>query len=364
MDELCLSALGNLRGSHCLITGATGFIGGRLVEYLGLDDSIKVTLPMRSYANAARVSRFRATRVRLDLCSYSQLSTVMGDVDYVFHCMHDFSNEEFNLIATKSIARACLETKVKRLVYLSSFAVHHPFSARELSEHTDFADSSWPYTNSKRAIENVLLDSYREGLPVVILRPTIVYGPFSKQWVDGSAMLLRNCKISLPQSGQGLCHALYIDDLVEVMLVAAVDSQAVGKVFLISGPEPICWQHFYSAFESALGLQSRILSDGSGSKTAPEELPLITRLWNMVEAPGLKPVAKAVVSVLKIQNAKRIKHGVLAPIYQFRGPMHDIHNTTARISLESLTKTLRYFPRFDFDTGFEQVRHYLDWRRA
>jgi len=85
------------------------------------------------------------------------------------------------------------------------------------------------------------------------VQPTIVYGPFSKPWTNAPAENLIYGTVILPDRGEGLCNAVYIDDLVDGMMQAATHPGAIGERFIMSGPEPVTWGDFFEAFAAALG---------------------------------------------------------------------------------------------------------------
>ena len=65
-------------------------------------------------------------------------------------------------------------------------------------------------------------------------------------------------RIPLINGGRGICNALYIDDLITALLLAATEDRAPGERFLISGAEHPTWQQFYEAFESMLGVRRTV----------------------------------------------------------------------------------------------------------
>ncbi len=75
------------------------------------------------------------------------------------------------------------------------------------------------------------------------MQPTIVYGPFSRLWTIDPADMLINATVVLPDRGEGICNAVYVDDVVDAMILAAKNPAAVGQRFLVSG-EPITWAQF------------------------------------------------------------------------------------------------------------------------
>jgi nucleoside-diphosphate-sugar epimerase len=108
------------------------------------------------------------------------------------------------------------------------------------------------------------------GLPVVVVQPAIVYGPFIESWTMWPVQQLRCGQVVLPDDGGGLCNAVYVDGVVDALVLAAQKDEAVGERLLISGDSPVTWRQFYAAYERALGIQSVVLM-------ATEEIHRIAR---------------------------------------------------------------------------------------
>ena len=171
-------------GSTVLITGATGFIGGRLAEIL-LEPGVKVRCLVRNFGHATQIARIKPEIVPADLTNAAQIDKAIEGVDYVIHCAHDMRSRPQNMTGLQNIVDACLKHKVRRLVYVSTFSVYEPFPDGIVSEETRDGDRNWMYVRSKLEMEEYVLKAVRErNLPASIVQPTIVYGPFSKPWTN------------------------------------------------------------------------------------------------------------------------------------------------------------------------------------
>ena len=95
-------------------------------------------------------------------------------------------------------------------------------------------------------------------MPVAVVQPTVVYGPFSLPWTIGPLGALKSSRVVLANGGDGMCNAVYVDDVVAALLLAASRPEAVGQVFLISAESPITWKDFYAAYEDMLGFRSTV----------------------------------------------------------------------------------------------------------
>lgn len=132
----------------------------------------------------------------------------------------------------------------------------------ELTEESLQRPSADPYCDTKRKIERVLLELHRgRGLPVTILQPAIVYGPYGSTWTTNLLAQVRSMRIALPAGGLGLCNAVYVDDVASAAILAAEHDAAIGKSFLISGSSPTTWGDFYGAYERMLDKKAVVYLD-------------------------------------------------------------------------------------------------------
>ena len=123
-----------LSKNKILVTGSTGFIGGRLVEKLILNHNKKVTTVIRKYDNAARIARFSDIEmVKSNLDDDKMMSSLIKNTDYVFHLAYDFASQKANLSGLDIIAKNCIKHS-KRLVHISTVSVFEPLLDSTLNE--------------------------------------------------------------------------------------------------------------------------------------------------------------------------------------------------------------------------------------
>jgi nucleoside-diphosphate-sugar epimerase len=104
------------------------------------------------------------------------------------------------------------------------------------------------YSDAKVAGEAVIAAAVRQhGFPAVILRPTIVYGPYSF-FVTPIIDDARDGRISLVDGGRGVCNAVYVDDVCDAIVAGLQEDRAVGGAFLVNGDDPVDWHTFIHAF--------------------------------------------------------------------------------------------------------------------
>src|SRR5581483_7122858 len=208
-----------------LVTGASGFIGCRLVEML-TDRGIPVRATVSNSSDISRVGRLPVEIVRADLTNPSELTRAAQGCSTIFHVAYRFGGsarqQEINFRATQVLADAFMEQGGRRFVQVSSMMSYGDPPNGDLSENTTPQVTSDPYCNVKRKIDDFLLMMHRNhGLPVTIIQPAIVYGPYGSIWSTQLLHQVTTTRIVLPMRGQGLCNAVYVDDVVSALMTAA-----------------------------------------------------------------------------------------------------------------------------------------------
>src|ERR1035437_10260366 len=107
----------NLRGQKVFVTGATGFIGGRLVEKLVLDEGAEVVALVRKFKNASRLARFPIKMVAGDVLDADALNRAMDGCSYAVHCAMDGSgtnaeNRRVTVEGTRNICQVAEKLKL------------------------------------------------------------------------------------------------------------------------------------------------------------------------------------------------------------------------------------------------------------
>ena len=350
--------------SRALITGATGGIGGRLVEKLILYHAANVRVLVRNFVQASRIARFPLEMVGGDIVDAAAVDRAVTGCDVVFHCALDRQSAQRNLDGARVLAEACLRHGVRRLVHVSSLAVYEPLDDGDLDESALAEPCGWEYPDIKLAVENEFLRYAEEyGLPVVILQPTIVYGPFTKSWTMWPVQALRNARLVLPDGGDGLCNAVYVDDVVDALILAAQTDEVVGERFLISGDSPVTWREFYAAYERTLGIQSIALMPTEEIHRIacpnPRRLRRDPRaLLNWRPARSLYGFARR-----RIGESfwKKAKQALPAPLHLPNEQTLSLYRAHTRVRIDKARRLLGYEPLFSFERGMRLTAQFIKW---
>jgi nucleoside-diphosphate-sugar epimerase/predicted dehydrogenase len=366
------------RGSKVLVTGATGFIGTRLVERLIHEHGTQVRCIIRDIGRASRVARLSAELLHGDLSNAGEIDRAVDGVDYVFHCAYDVQSRRQNIEGLRNLIEACASHSVHRLVYVSSCAVYEPFADGPLTEQTPDGDRSNVYVDTKLSLERMIFEAVRNGgVAATIVQPAIVYGPFCSPWTNTPAEMLIFGDVILPDRGEGLCNAVYIDDVVDGLILAALSPAAVGERFIISGPQPVTWATFYTEMGRALRTQlpkfwpyDRIADANHGAIQSirltvsdPKRLIKMVLRWKQV-----RQVLQAGLDAMPSQLRMLMMRYYFGSDERRAGetflpsrPALALYRSKAIATSEKARSKLGYRPRFDFRRGMALTGRYLEW---
>ncbi|MFQ5656492.1 MAG: NAD-dependent epimerase/dehydratase family protein [Candidatus Methylomirabilales bacterium] len=250
------------------LTGATGFIGGAVLERLLREEGARVMTLVRHEEAARQVVAKGAHPVLGDVLSPETYREVLHGCDLLFHAagLNAFCPVdprllyEVNVEGTRTLLHAAGEVGVKRILYTSSaLTIGEPPGsvAREETIHRGYFLSH--YERAKYEAEQIALALARQGLPVIILNPSSVQGPGR---LHGTArILLDYLNGRLPFIFGNRFSFLYIEDCVEAH-VKAVERGRVGERYLLSGPTATT-EELIQTMEEVTGLRKRPWKVGS-----------------------------------------------------------------------------------------------------
>ncbi|MEI6315567.1 MAG: NAD-dependent epimerase/dehydratase family protein [Syntrophus sp. (in: bacteria)] len=263
----------NLSASRIFITGATGFIGGRIAERLWLDYKIPARCLVQNYAAASRLSRLPVTMCPGNMLDKKSLVLGLGESNVIFHCVYGNSkdpvlNARVNEEGLQNLGEIAIQRGVERLIHLSTVAVYGPEPPEMVTEETPLCLSEDEYGSSKIRTEAICHNLRERGLPVVVIRPTVVFGPFSPIWTIGAIKRVLSGGWENTADIIGLCNPVHIDDLVKGLFLCVENDAAIGQTFILSGPEPISWNDFFNAYKDVAGLNRSSSATGQNGLKA------------------------------------------------------------------------------------------------
>ncbi len=257
--------------TRIFVTGASGFIGSRLVEYLlqrgdqvvGLiptnDEVRSLSVLLESYGDRLHV-------VVGDLRDREVPESALDGVEFVYHLgavLAGTSEEEFrdtNVTGTRNLLEAVANRRsdgFRRFLFISSQAAAGPSpNGRPIDESHPLRPVSW-YGKSKRDAE-ALVNRFSDTLPVTIVRPVKVYGE-GEQGISRRAFPMVRAGLA-PRLGiaSKMASLVYVGDVVEGMIAAAESPQSLGKTYFLSDPNPYTQREVFEAIADAMGKRLRL----------------------------------------------------------------------------------------------------------
>lgn len=257
-----------------LVLGATGFIGGQ-IALKALEVGWRVHGFRRDPSAVGQLDGLDINWIDGDLDDYPSLVNAMQGKEYVFHAaasypgsgdpdqvseIVDYSSEQM-----KKIIRAMRETRIKRLIYTSSLTtigLPAPGEDRLADESDHYQLGTLPdnsYYESKAAMEKIALEASGVGYDIVILNPTLVFGPGDIHLSTGEILLLiaGGKAFAVPP---GEINIIDVRDAAE----AHINAARIGK----TGQRYILGGNNYSITEAA-----KIITEIAGVKPPRIQLP-------------------------------------------------------------------------------------------
>ena len=389
-----------LSGRRVLVTGASGFIGGRLVERLVLECGAEVRVLVHRLAGAVRLARFPLDFHHADVTDAAAVAAAVGGCDVVFHCAYGTAGGQrrrahVNREGTRRVLEAAAAAGVRRVVHLSTLMVYGRTADGDLDETAPRRRLGDAYSDSKLAAERLVLDFARGGrVPGVVLQPTAVFGPWGGVWTERVLGLLKTGRMILVDGGRGLANYVYVDDLVTALLLAASAEEAVGEAFLVSAAEPVTWAEWYARFARMLGGVPRTVELSAEEarahwRRARRDRPrlggellaavrgdreLRDRLLATRELSALRDAAGAVLPESWQRRLKaRLGMGAPAPpppslaadrelpIHPLSPAEIDFHRPRTRVRIARAERLLGYRPAFDLEAGMALTEAWARW---
>jgi nucleoside-diphosphate-sugar epimerase len=235
------------------ITGALGLIGGRLAERYREAGATVTGMDVRAEPALGVVAG--------DLTAPGPWQQAMNGADLVIHTAARVGmrgdEESFwrpNVLGTRNALDATVAAGAKRFVHFSSIVVFG-FDYREtVDEQTPTRPNRVPYVDTKVASEQAVLQAHAAGdIPCTVIRPGDVYGPRSHPWTITPVREIAARRLVLPAMGRGLLSPVYVDDLVDGVMLASARPEAEGEVLILTGDRSVTTREFFGHYARMLG---------------------------------------------------------------------------------------------------------------
>ena len=229
-----------------LVTGATGYIGGRLVPRL-IQEGHQVRVLVRREGRVRSRSWFDRVEVATgDAFDTQSLSQAMGGVDCAYYLIHsmgsgpDFRN--LDITAARNFAQAAKEAGVRRIIYLGGLGK----SDAGLS----------PHLRSRQETGRMLRES---GVPVTEFRAAVVVGSGSVSFEMIRYLVERLPVMVCPRWIYSRIQPIAVGDLLEYLAAALTTEESEGKIIEVGGKEVTTYRGMMLGYAKARGLKRLLL---------------------------------------------------------------------------------------------------------
>jgi nucleoside-diphosphate-sugar epimerase len=235
----------------CLITGATGFIGGRLARRL-LQEGYQVRCLVRASSDTSQLDELGVEIAVGDLTDTESLTRATEDCHYVLHCgalVSDWATTDeiarINIGGTRNLLEATVAASVRRFIHFSTTDVYGYPDGSEIDEsYTAMRFRNWYAQTKLDAEAEVRRAESVHALATVILRPATVYGPGSADVIGEIARAIQGRHMLLIDRGRPVAGLCYVENLLDAAILAVHHQAAPGQAFNVSDGLDITWKQF------------------------------------------------------------------------------------------------------------------------
>jgi len=322
-----------LAGKRCLVTGANGFVGSHAVdELIALGATVRALV--RKTSNLRWLDGKQIELAYGELREPECLPPALEDVEYVFHIagiVRARKRETYlkvNAGGTASLLEAsCAARSRPKVVCVSSLAAGGPSGKGPALTEDDAPRPISLYGESKLEAER-LAAGYFDRLPVVIVRPPVIYGPRETDVFQVIKAAARWRLATVAGNYDAPLSIAHVRDVVRGLILAAQSPDSAGKVYYVGGPETVTTRTLVDAVQRAVG--HRVIK---------------------VRVPTL--IVRLVAELAELQSAITKK-----PVLLNRDKVHEILAGGWVCSIKKAERDLGFEPRIGIDEGMRTTVHW------
>ncbi len=248
-----------------LVTGGTGFTGKALVRRLLDEGNEVVALDYKEGHKTEELRSWGAEVVIGTVTDADLVTKAVNGVDYVQHLAAAFREldvpnsyyEDVNVGGTQVVLEAARQSGVKKVVYCSTCGVHGNVENPPADENAPINAADY-YQQTKYNAEPIAKDYNSNGLPCTIIRPAAIYGPGDPERFYMIFRRVAKGRFPMFGSGRTLYHPLYIDNLVDALMLAMEPGKGDGEEFLIADEEYLSIEDLVRKVAVAMNVDLRI----------------------------------------------------------------------------------------------------------
>ena len=247
-----------------LITGASGFLGGRLTQILA-EQRVPIRILAREFSDLSHLAGVPIEILRTPIPDIRPEQ--LADITHIFHCAGASTDwapydtyYQSNVVATQSLllaARTALTqgSPLQRFLHISTTDVYgYPLIPCDESHPLTY--TGLPYNETKCLGEGAAQEAHdKAGLPVTILRPATIYGPRGSAFVTDIVALLKDRSMALFDHGRTRGGFTYVDNVANAMITAANNPNTIGRAYNITDATNLTWREYVHTLGDGLHLR-------------------------------------------------------------------------------------------------------------
>lgn len=252
--------------TRILITGASGFVGGKITDALLEEGKLDISVLLRRL-NEEKAFSGRGVRVyKGDITDLKSLKEPLSGKEIVVHCaalMSNFDYEpkerfyETNVRGTENLLRSSDRVSLKQFLHISTAGVYGATQNGSVREEASYGKTLSVYEWSKKEAELIVLRYAREkGIPFTILRPAQLYGEGMRYGWPQTIECLKKQSMFIPGKGMAKIHLLHIDDFIQALKLAIGNPSAINKIYNIAGPQVLELGEVFAILSRSLGVKN------------------------------------------------------------------------------------------------------------
>ncbi|MDQ2901326.1 MAG: NAD-dependent epimerase/dehydratase family protein [Acidobacteriota bacterium] len=241
-----------------LVTGASGFLGGRLAQALAARGE-DVRILARAHNDLRHLAGFPVEVIEGSLSDPDALKQAVRNVTHVYHCAACSTDwapwkvyYEANVAGARNLLRAAFEsTGLRRFLHVSTTDVYG-YPRAPCDESHPMVHAELPYNRTKCLGEESVWEASRDGLPVTVVRPATIYGPRGKAFATDIAKLIRQGLMAVIDGGRSPGGFCYVDNAVDAVIEAAAAPVTEGRVYNVSDGTGATWRGYVDALAGGI----------------------------------------------------------------------------------------------------------------
>lgn len=320
-----------------LVTGATGFIGSRVVHKL-LQKGIAVKALALPDETVPAEWADKVEIIRGSISNSPAVGKAVQGTKTIIHLVAivtDWGDEKKYWEFTVEGSRLIFEQAVKnnaRIVLASSIVVYgDKIRTQSCPEETPYGKTFGPYSRTKQAQEKLAWNYYKaKGMKLTVVRPANVYGPRSGPWLHDIINVLRSGSPGLISGGQMNAGLAYVDNVADILILAGSAEKAVGKAYNASDGTDVTWGQYFTDIADMIGLKN--------PKSIPRPLAafgayLLEGIWKLFGIQKRPLITREALNLIGSDN---------------------------RIPISRVRDELGYVPQVSYAEGLKLIKEYID----